>query len=338
MSEKVCKKCGLAPDLCICREKELEDNRNVSQETAQYFRDFLSASINSAKTDEKAFTQNLEGQAPSLIDTFSDESANVPMKGYSTFTFLDKLFEGIIGVPLNSNTLLTGLPSSGKSLLVMEIALRVASNGGNVCYVTSEEIFKSEAGRYSIEARMFERAKLMGLSIESIKQHLFVIDTVKHTELREWINFIGEYRRLVENGKINIDKKIELLIVDSITMLEDNRTQMKNRLLDLSRYNQTHGVTSIMINQRAVEEADNLAMAGGIALSHIVDTVMIMDYKKVSSWDGSLKQDIPEAKQGQQISFFRILKSRLGKFNAKYISYEITNDGLIKVKTNENSL
>src|SRR3972149_8659094 len=107
MSEKVCKKCGLAPDLCICREKELEDNRNVSQETAQYFRDFLSASINSAKTDEKAFTQNLEGQAPSLIDTFSDESANVPMKGYSTFTFLDKLFEGIIGVPLNSNTLLT---------------------------------------------------------------------------------------------------------------------------------------------------------------------------------------------------------------------------------------
>jgi KaiC/GvpD/RAD55 family RecA-like ATPase len=242
---------------------------------------------------------------------------------------LDGKFEGIQGVPINSNMILTGLPSSGKSLLCMQIALNLASSGVRVCYVTSEEIFKSEAGRYSLEARMYEKAKLMGCSIENIKQKLFVIDTVKNAELREWVNFVGEYRRLVAN------QKIEFLIIDSITMLEDNRTQMKNRLLDLARFNQTHGVTSIMINQRAVEESDNMAMAGGIALSHIVDIVAVMDYKKVSSWDSQLKADLgaDNAKQGTQVSFFRILKCRLCKFDARYFGYEITEDGLIKVKT-----
>ena len=298
---------------------------------AEYFKDYLLEIIKNAKTDEKAFEQPLEVEKQPLIDTFSEKTANVPMKGICTNTLLDNKFEDIQGIPVNSNILLTGLPSSGKSLLCMQIALQMASNGVPTCYVTSEEIFKSEAGRYSLEARMFEKAKIMGCSIENIKQNLFIIDTVKHTELREWVNFVGEYRRLVAN------QKIQMLIIDSITMLEDNRTQMKNRLLDLTRFNQTHGVTSIMINQRAVEEADNLAMAGGIALSHIVDIVMVMDYKKVSSWDGALKQDIPSAKQGQEIKFFRILKCRLCKFDAKYFAYEITKDGLVKVIENVQS-
>lgn len=303
------------------------NNEDIIALTAKYMKDVMGDVIKSAKNDEKAFTENLEGQVPSLIESFDDKTANVSMKGFKTYTFLDDMFEGIKGLPLNSNTLLTGLPSSGKSLFCMEVALRVASWEIPVCFVTSEEIFKSEAGRYSIEARMLERAKIIGLNLDHIKDNLFVIDTVKHTELREWINFVGEYRRLVDN------KKIQMLIIDSITMLEDNRTQMKNRLLDLSRFNQTHGVTSIMINQRAVEEADNMAMAGGIALSHIVDTVMVMDYKKVSSWDGQLKQDLgaDNAKQGTQVSFFRILKSRLCKFNGKYIAYNITPEGVIKV-------
>ena len=174
----------------------------------------------------------------------------MPMKGQCTNTLLDGKFEGIQGIPINSNMILTGLPSSGKSLLCMQLALNLASSGVRVCYVTSEEIFKSEAGRYSLEARMAEKAKLLEQTcMTNIKKCLFVIDTVKNAELREWVNFVGEYRRLVAN------QKIEFLIIDSITMLEDNRTQMKNRLLDLTRFNQTHGVTSIMINQRSVEES-----------------------------------------------------------------------------------
>jgi KaiC/GvpD/RAD55 family RecA-like ATPase len=301
------------------------------QNNANSLRDFLLSVIENSKTDEKAFIQPLEEQKQtSLVDTFSDETAKVPMKGYSTHTFIDNLFEGIKGLPLNSNTILTGLPSSGKSLLCMELALQSASWDVPTCFVTSEEIFKSEAGRYSIEARMYERAKVLGLNLEHIEENLYILDTVKHTELRDWVNFVGEYRKLVN------EKKIEFLIIDSLTMLEDNRAQMKNRLLDLSRFNQTHGVTSILINQRAVEEADNLAMAGGIALSHIVDTVMIMDYKKVSSWDGQLKQDIPTAKQGSEIKFFRVLKSRLCKFDGRYFAYNISPEGLIKVDYIEN--
>jgi KaiC/GvpD/RAD55 family RecA-like ATPase len=323
-------------DLLLSKERReglIMSEETITQTEARYLKDFLQSVIQNGKTDEKAFTQPLEVEKQPLIDTFSEETANVPMKGQCTNSILDGKFEGIQGVPINCNMILTGLPSSGKSLLCMQLALNLASSGVRVCYVTSEEIFKSEAGRYSLEARMYEKAKLLEHTIMSnIKKNLFIIDTVKNAELREWVNFVGEYRRLVDN------QRIEFLIVDSITMLEDNRTQMKNRLLDLARFNQTHGVTSIMINQRAVEEADNMAMAGGIALSHIVDIVMVMDYKKISSWDGTLKLDIPTAKQGQELKFFRILKCRLCKFDARYFAYEITKDGLIKEIKNEASI
>lgn len=312
----------------------MPEEESNTQVEARYVKDFLQSVIQNAKQDEKAFTQPLEDLSKQpLIDTFSEETANVPMKGQCTNTLLDGKFEGIQGIPINSNMILTGLPSSGKSLLCMQLALNLASSGVRVCYVTSEEIFKSEAGRYSLEARMAEKAKLLEQTcMTNIKKCLFVIDTVKNAELREWVNFVGEYRRLVAN------QKIEFLIIDSITMLEDNRTQMKNRLLDLTRFNQTHGVTSIMINQRSVEESDNMAMAGGLALSHIVDIVMVMDYKKLWSNDGQMKLDM-NAKQGDVVYFFRILKCRLCKCDNHYFQYKINDKGIIEpvlVKSDQN--
>ena len=85
-----------------------------------------------------------------------------------------------------------------------------------------------------------------------------------------------------------------------------------------------------MINQRASDDADSFSMAGNIGISHIADIEMILDYKKLSSWDKIIKLDTG-GKQGELIYFFRILKNRMSKYKANYFRYSITSDGFIKL-------
>lgn len=248
---------------------------------------------------------------------------------FKTGTFLDSLFldftdKPINGLPYGSNTILTGLPNSGKTLLVMEVALRVAETRP-VAYVTSEKIFRSGNARTDLEAQMVRMTQALGLDWTKIIANLYVIDTVANAELRDWTNFISTYRSLVEI------KKIQMVLIDSMTLLEETRGALKYRVLELMRYNQKNGLISIMINQRAIEEADTLAMAGGVALAYAVDIVMTLDYKKVSSWDAQIKMDTG-AKQSETINFFRILKCSLSKFDAHYKAYEITPQGQVKLK------
>jgi predicted ATP-dependent serine protease len=207
----------------------------------------------------------------------------------------------------------------------MEIALRVASSGTKVLFATSEEIFKSEFARYDLESRMKEKAEILGLSWQNIVQNLYILDVITHSDLREWTTFVSTYRALIEK------EGISLTLIDSLTLLEDTRGQLKYRLSELIKYNQRHGINAIYISQRSGDDPDSIgSLAGGIALSHITDIVFEMDSKKVSSWDSALKQDIPTAKQGTEVYFFKVLKNRLTRFNGRYIGYTITKDGIVK--------
>jgi KaiC/GvpD/RAD55 family RecA-like ATPase len=303
----------------------------VLLQNAEAVREVLLSVIKEAKNDEISvpFSGEVSSDVMSnVMRPSSKRDENKQLEGLSTSTFLDELFlddEGkpVHGIPKASNTILTGLPSSGKSLFMAELLVKLAVHS-KVVFVTSEDIWTSTSGRMDLETRVMDKAKKLGLDWEKIYTNIYILDTVENKEIRDWVNFISTYRRLVESEQATV------LLVDSLTLLEDNRGALKGRLRELMRYNQRKGITSIMVNQRAVEEADNLAMAGGIALSHIVDIVMVMDYKKVSSWDGQLKQDVPTAKQGKMVNFFRILKCRLCRFNGKYFAYELPDDGIVK--------
>ena len=284
---------------------------------------------NSYKQASAPFGDKIDEAKTQFVTNPSAETENVKtLTAFKTGTNIDAVFlnvenKPIDGLPYGSNSILTGLPNSGKSLLLEEIALKVADNGKKVCYTTSEEIWKTESSRFDLENRMKEKAKILGISWDTIRKNLFVLDAVAHAELRDWYTFVAAYRQLVEK------EKVEMLLVDSITMLEDSRGQLKYRLAEISKYNQLHGITAIMINQRSIEESDGLAMAGGIALSHVVDIVMILDYKKVWTGDGAMKIDTG-AKQGEVLFFFRTLKCRICKFDARYLAYKISNNGLVE--------
>jgi KaiC/GvpD/RAD55 family RecA-like ATPase len=309
------------------KESKLQDN-------AKRVMDALSQLIEKAKSEEgndvsNPFTFPIETKIDNLVIKPSTyPKTEKKLCGFTTYTFLDNMFldseEKTIGLPICSNTIISGLPSSGKSLFIEELALQVANSGKKICFTTSEEVWRTENGRFDLEARLKERAKFLGLDWQKISQNLFVLDTVSCAELRQFDAFIGAYRNLVEK------EHIELSLIDSITMLEDSRGMVKYRLGALVKYNQLHGVTSIMVSQRATDDSDSMSLSGGLALSHIVDILMELDYKKLSSWDSTIKVDTGIA-QGQIAYFFRIMKNRLSRFKANYFAYTINKNGLVRL-------
>lgn len=300
-------------------------------EQADKVREAIEKMLKEAQSDDslsKPFTTELKTKETFFTKPSADDlTYKKTLTGFKTGTFLDGLFFGkedkpIEGIPFGINSLLTGLPNSGKSILGEEIVLKVAQER-KVCYVLSEETFRASSARYDLEARMKEKAKILGIDWKTIESNLYVLDTVMNAELRDWHTFVQAYRNLVEN------EKIEFLFVDSMTQLEDSRGAVKFRLLELCRYNQKHSITAFFIVQRAIEETDGFATSGGLALSHIADIVIELDYKKLSSWDSAIKMDLG-VKQGETAYFFRVLKCRLCGFNAKYIGYEINKDGFVR--------
>jgi len=161
--------------------------------------------------------------------------AKKPLVGLSTGTFIDHFFvtpEGktLNGIPICGQFAITGLPGAGKSILVEEIAVRVAASERKVLYATAEDTWKSATPRFDLQSRLKQKADILGLDWNKIRENLFVLDTVAYPELREWTTFAETYRYITEK------EKIELAIVDSVTVLEAYRGALKYRVMESPLY------------------------------------------------------------------------------------------------------
>ena len=252
--------------------------------------------------------------------------AKKPLVGFKTGTFLDQLFitpEGkpLNGIPICGQFAITGLPGAGKSILVEEIAVRVAASGKKVLYATAEDVWKSSTPRFDLQSRMKQKADILGLDWGKIRENLFILDTVAYPELREWNTFAETYRYVVEK------ERIDLAIVDSVTVLEAYRGALKYRVMELARYNQLHGVTGIFVNQRSAETWDSYDMAGGIGLAHNLDGTIIVDYGRVYWQDQQM--DL-QASRGEFVRIVRVLDCRMCNFIRRRIRVDITPDGFVR--------
>jgi len=254
------------------------------------------------------------------------------LTSFSTGTFLDELFlnhneEPIGGVPFSGQFGIVGMPDAGKSILMEEIAVKVSGSGRKVLFVTSEDIWRSETPRFDLENRMKQKADIMQLDWETVKDNLFVIDTVTNSELNDWYEFARAYKFACEN--YNID----LVIIDSITVLQDYRGALKYRLMELIKYNQKKGITALFVNQRSKAEWDSYDIAGGVGLAHNLDGTVIIDFG--SYWDNMvMKRDYEdegiELKRKMMIRFTRVLGCRMSNFIRRYVPVEITSDGFLR--------
>jgi len=252
--------------------------------------------------------------------------AKKPLIGFSTGTFVDYFFltpEGkpLNGVPICGQFAITGLPGAGKSILVEEIAVRVAGSERKVLFATAEDTWRSATPRFDLQSRLKQKADILGLDWNKIRENLFVLDTVAYPELRDWNTFAETYRYVAER------EKIELSIVDSVTVLEAYRGALKYRVMELARYNQVHGVTALYVNQRSSEVWDSYDMAGGIGLAHNLDGTIIVDYGRVYWYD---QQVDLEANRGEFVRISRVLDCRMCNFERRRIKIDITPDGFLR--------
>jgi len=257
-----------------------------------------------------------------------DEAAEAkkPLMGLPTGTFIDYMFITAEGKPLNGLPVvgqfaLTGLPGAGKSILVEEIAVKVAGAGRKVLFATAEDTWKSVTPRFDLQSRLKQKAEILRLDWRNVMENLFVLDTVAFSELLDWNTFAETYRYVVEK------EKIELAIIDSVTVLEAYRGALKYRVMELARYNQLHGVTGLYVNQRSVEMWDTYEMAGGIGLAHNLDGTILVDYGRVYWQD---QQVDLEAKRGEFVRIARVLDCRMCNFERRRIRIDITSDGFVK--------
>ncbi|MGC8998714.1 MAG: ATPase domain-containing protein [Candidatus Bathyarchaeia archaeon] len=252
--------------------------------------------------------------------------AKKPLLGFPTGTFLDQLFltpegKSLEGIPICGQFAITGLPGAGKSILVEEIAVRVAASGRKVLYATAEDTWKSATPRFDLQSRLKQKADILGLDWNKIRENLFVLDTVAYPELRDWNTFAETYRYVAEK------EKIELAIIDSVTVLEAYRGALKYRVMELARYNQVHGITALYVNQRSSEVWDSYDMAGGIGLAHNLDGTIIVDYGRVYWYDQQVDLGVD---RGEFVRIVRVLDCRMCNFERRRIRVDITKDGFLR--------
>ena len=252
--------------------------------------------------------------------------AKKPLISFKTGTFMDHLFitpegKSLNGIPICGQFAITGLPGAGKSILVEEIAVRVAGSGRKVLYATAEDTWKSATPRFDLQSRLKQKADIIGLNWNKIRENLFVLDTVAYPELRDWTTFAETYRYVAEK------EKIELAIIDSVTVLEAYRGALKYRVMELARYNQVHGVTALYVNQRSRETWDSYEIAGGTGLAFNLDGAIIVDYERVYWQDQQI--DL-EANRGEFVRIARVLDCRICNFERRRIKVDITPDGFLR--------
>jgi len=252
--------------------------------------------------------------------------ARKPLIGLPTGTFIDQLFltpegETLGGVPICGQFAITGLPGAGKSILVEEIGVRVAAAGRKTLFATAEDTWKSATPRFDLQSRMKQKADILKLDWDKVKENLYVLDTVMYPELRDWTTFAETYRYVVEK------ERIELAMIDSVTVLEAYRGALKYRVMELARYNQLQGVTGLYVNQRSAERWDSYDMAGGIGLAHNLDGTIIVDYGRVYWQD---QQVDLEADRGEFVRIARVLDCRMCNFERRRIRIDITPQGFIE--------
>jgi len=252
--------------------------------------------------------------------------------GIATGTGLDKMFFKIEikrgkpvkvplgGIPVKAVLNLTGVPDTGKSLLVEQFALTQAGLGYKILYVSTENPAPF------LYTSLKSKAEAMGLDFNTIEKNVFVIDATADTELRE------NPRALMDTMEYAINEKgIKNTVIDSITALYEHKEMMARSIVRVFfNFLKSQGQTAMVVSQkRSSQAAESAEAAGGLAVAHIVDGTIVLDKKLIESkWDTSYYGLPP----GSVIRTIRIDGCRVAPHDTQTWVFEISEEGLIDIK------
>ncbi len=223
------------------------------------------------------------------------------------------------GLPYRSVMNLTGVPDTGKSLMVEQFAAKQASMGYPVCFVTVE----SPAS--FVAAGLRKRAEAMGVDWDEVKERIVLIDAASYRELREEMPTLLKTMAHVIEG---YDTKN--VVIDSITGLFEAKEVMARSIVrEIFNFLKRWGQTAILISQkRSSHGAETAEAAGGYAVSHILDGTIVLNKELVTSrWQEQL-YGVPI---GEVVRTIRIDGCRMTGHDTSTHLLEITELGLVRV-------
>lgn len=223
------------------------------------------------------------------------------------------------GIPYRSVLNLTGVPDTGKSLMVEQFAVTQASLGYPVCFVTVESPANFVAGGLK------KRAEAMGVDWEEIKERIILVDAASYRELREELPTL-----LKTLAHVISEYDVKNTVVDSITGLFEAREVMARSIVrEVFNFLKKWGQTAILISQkRSAHGAETAEAAGGYAVSHILDGTIVLNKELITTrW----QEQLYGSPIGSVVRTIRIDGCRMtGHDTSTHLLY-ITELGLVKV-------
>ncbi len=224
------------------------------------------------------------------------------------------------GIPAYSVFNITGVSDTGKSLMVEQFAVKQASLGERVAFITVE------APANFVVASLRLRANAMGLKFEDFEDNIILIDAASSTRLRENIpDLLATLAYVIQNYKVNFT------IIDSVTGLFETKEMLARAIVRrLFNFMKKWYQTALFVSQkRSGHEELTAEAAGGYAVGHIVDGTMVLAKELI---DSSFKAKLYKKEVGDIVRLFRIDGCRMCGHDTKTHFLEITEEGLVVIK------
>ncbi len=223
------------------------------------------------------------------------------------------------GLPSRAVINITGVPDTGKSLIAEQFAVKQASLGYPVAFVTVE------SPATFVTQGLMQRAAAMGVNWEEIENNIVLIDAASNTRLREDVDVLLDTLAYAIRA---FDTKS--VVIDSITGLFESREMLaRNVVRRIFNFLKKWGQTGIFISQkRSTQEEESAEAAGGYAVSHIVDGTIVLHKRLIMKpWE----EETFGVPIGDVLRTIRIDGMRLCGHDTRTHVMEITEEGLVKV-------
>ncbi|MDK2862062.1 MAG: hypothetical protein PWP33_1265 [Thermodesulfobacterium sp.] len=224
------------------------------------------------------------------------------------------------GIPAYSVFNITGVSDTGKSLMVEQFAIKQASKGERVAFITVETPANFLAASLEL------RANAMGFNFKDFEDNLIIIDAASSTKLRESLpDLLATLAYVIQHYKANFT------IIDSVTGLFETKEMLaRNIVRRLYNFMKKWYQTALFVSQkRSGHEELTAEAAGGYAVGHIVDGTMVLAKELI---DSSFKAKMYKKEIGEIVRLFRIDGCRMCGHDTKTRFLEITETGLVVIK------
>ncbi len=223
------------------------------------------------------------------------------------------------GIPQYSVFNITGISDTGKNLMAEQFAIKQASLGNSVAFITVE------SPAHFVASSMKIRVLAMGVEEKNIDEKIVFIDAASFSKLRE------DIPTLLNTLAYAIKKyKIKFTIIDSVTGLYEAKEMIARVIVkQLFNFMKKWYQTAIFVSQkRSGQEELSAEAAGGFAIPHIVDGTIVLSKVLINS---QYTEKIYKRPIGEIVRLFRIDGCRMSGHSTDTYLLEINESGLVKI-------